>query len=310
MDSGSAIRVFAPATVANVGCGYDVLGLALDTYGDILQLSKRDDHKLIIQSIKGATDLPFLATENVATVAIQAMLEVLDIQQGFDLIIEKNIAPGSGLGSSASSSAAAVFAANELLGHPFTKKELVAFAMEGERSASGVAHADNVAPALLGGFTVIRGYDPLDVFNIPYPDDLFVTIFFPQVTIKTSDAKRILKRQIDLKDAVTQWGNVAGLVAGLILKDHELIKRSLQDVIVEPIRSILIPLYQDVKQICMDAGAIGFNISGSGPSMFALTNSKTTAQEMIQKVSDLYKSQDISLFSFVSSINSKGAVVI
>jgi homoserine kinase len=309
MVDDSSIKVFAPSTVANVGCGYDILGLALETYGDTITLSKTD-RDLEILSIKGATSLPLEPDENVATVAIRYMLDELGSSQGFALEIEKNIAPGSGLGSSASSSAGAVFAANELLGRPFSKNELVRFAMEGERAASGVAHADNVAPSLLGGFTVVRGYDPLDVFTIPYPEELQVVIFFPQVSIKTSDAKRILKRQIDLKDAITQWGNIAGLVSGLIMKDFDLISRSLQDVIVEPVRSILIPFYDEVKSHCLEKGVLGFNISGSGPSMFALTNDETLAQTLTQDIQQIYRKHDIELVSFVSSINSKGAEIV
>jgi homoserine kinase len=310
MGSREEITVFAPSTVANIGCGYDILGLALETYGDTLKMRKRDDNKLVIQEIKGAVGLPMDAAENVATVALQAFLDELGSDQGFDLSITKNIAPGSGLGSSASSSVAAVFAANELLGRPKPKNELVTFTMHGEKAASGAAHADNVAPSMLGGVTVVRGYDPLDVFSIPFPEDLKVVITFPQVSIKTSDAKRILKKQIDLKDAITQWGNVAGLVAGMILKDHGLIGRSLQDVIVEPVRSLLIPLYDEVKAHCLSKGALGFNISGSGPSMFALTNDEALANELSSSIPKLYEKGGIDVISFVSAINPKGAEVI
>jgi homoserine kinase len=310
MANQKSIRVFAPSTVANVGCGYDILGLALETFGDKLTLTAREDDQLVIQAITGATGLPFESDKNVATVALRSLLDSLGSGQGFDLEIEKNIAPGSGLGSSASSSVAAVFAANEFLGSPLSKKELVPFAMEGERAASGVAHADNVSPSLLGGFTVVRGYDPIDVFNIPFPEELKVTIFFPQVSIKTSDAKRILKTQVDLKNAITQWGNIAGLVSGLILKDFDLIGRSLNDVIVEPVRSILIPHYDEVKAHCMGRGALGFNISGSGPSMFALTRDDELARALTVEVSDIFKMRGIEMFSFVSSINTEGAEVI
>ncbi|MFZ9045803.1 MAG: homoserine kinase [Cyclobacteriaceae bacterium] len=309
MDDKASVTVFAPSTVANVGCGYDILGLALNTYGDTITLAKTEG-QLEVRSIKGAVGLPMDPKQNVATVAIQSMLDELNSSQGFVVEIEKNIAPGSGLGSSASSSAAAVFAANELLGRPYTRMELVRFAMEGERAASGVAHADNVAPSLLGGFTVVRGYDPLDVFTIPYPEELQVVIFFPQLSVKTSDAKRILKHQINLQDAVTQWGNIAGLVSGLIMKDFDLIGRSLQDVIVEPVRSILIPFYDEVKSHCLEKGALGFNISGSGPSMFALSNNETLAHALTKDIMQFYKKYDIELMSFVSTINHKGAEII
>lgn len=303
------ITVFAPNTVANVGCGYDVLGFALEGFGDEITLVKRSDNKLVITQIEGA-DLPMDAETNVATVAIAAMLKELKCEVGFDVSIKKAIHPGSGLGSSASSSAGAVFAANELLGRPYTRQQLVAFAMEGERSSSGAAHADNVAPCLLGGFTAVRSYDPLDVFNIPYPEELLAVITYPQVQMKTSDAKRILKRQIDLKDAVTQWGNMAGLISGLMSNDFDRIGRSLKDVIVEPVRAMLIPFYDQVKEAAMKNGALGFNISGSGPSSFALTNSRNNANRIMEACQAIYKDQDIDTICFISRINSEGAKVI
>ncbi|MFY0687055.1 MAG: homoserine kinase [Cyclobacteriaceae bacterium] len=304
------IKVFAPATVANVGCGYDILGFALTDVGDELTLKKRTDSELVVTSIEGAEGIPTDPEKNVATVSIKAMLEALGSKQGFELSIKKNIAAGSGLGSSASSSAAAVFAANELLDRPYSKAELVQFAMEGERAASSKPHADNVAPSLMGGFTVIRSYDPLDLFNIPFPKELEVVVIFPLVEVKTSDAKKILKKQVNLSDAVAQWGNVAGLVSGLIEGNFARIGRSLQDVIVEPVRSILIPYYDEVKAMAMEKGALGFNISGSGPSMFALTNDRSKSEAIRENAQKLYDEQGIEIRSFISPINATGAEVI
>ncbi|MEQ9232000.1 MAG: homoserine kinase [Cyclobacteriaceae bacterium] len=306
MDS---IKVFAPNTVANVGCGYDVLGFALEGYGDELTVSKRSDSDLVITKIEGA-DLPMDSETNVATVAIKAMLSQLGSNQGFDLTIKKSINPGSGLGSSASSSAGAVFAANELLGKPFTKHELVAFAMEGERSSSGSAHADNVAPSLLGGFTVVRSYDPLDVFNVPFPSELLAVIIYPEVQVKTADAKRVLKKQVDLKDAVRQWGNMAGMISGLMSGNFERIGVSMEDVIVEPVRGMLIPFYDEAKRVALECGALGFNISGSGPSSFALTNNPDTAEKIRRACAAVYDEGGISTISFVSRINQEGTKVI
>ena len=303
------VNVFAPNTVANVGCGYDVLGFALEGYGDEITLQKRSDSQLVITKIEGA-NLPMDAATNVATVAIAAMLKSLNSNQGFDIEIKKAIHPGSGLGSSASSSAGAVFAANELLEKPFTRHELVAFAMEGERSSSGSAHADNVAPCLLGGFTAVRSYDPLDVFNIPYPKDILAVITYPQVEMKTADAKRILKKQIDLKDAVTQWGNMAGLISGLMSNDFDRIGKSLKDVIVEPVRAMLIPFYDQVKEQAMRHGALGFNISGSGPSSFALTNDAEKAKEIMKACQKVYVDHGIDSICFLSPINGQGAKVL
>jgi homoserine kinase len=238
------------------------------------------------------------------------MLEHIGQQVGFDLTIKKSIPPGSGLGSSASSAAGAVFAANELLGRPFTRAELVAFAMEGERSSSGVAHADNVAPCLLGGFTVVRSYHPLDVFSIPFPTSLRAVVMYPNVEMKTADAKRILKKQVNLNDAVTQWGNVAGLVSGLITGDMPRVGRSMQDVIIEPVRSMLIPFYSDVKAAALKAGALGFAISGSGPSTFAFTDDAKKAEQILAQCEAVYAQGGISCIGFISGINEQGAQVI
>ncbi len=310
MSTNKSIKVFAPSTVANVGCGYDILGFPVEKFGDTISLEERADDELVIKEIAGAEGIPFDPKLNVCSVAIQSMKDKLKISRGFDIVIEKNIPPGSGLGSSASSSVGAVFAANELLGRPFQVKELIPFAMEGERIASSKPHADNVAPCLLGGFTVIRSYQPLDVFQISYPEDLHVVVIYPHIEVKTSDAKKILKQQINLSDAVTQWGNVAGLVSGLITGDYDLIGRSLEDVIVEPVRSILIPYYDEIKLLALNKGALGFNISGSGPSMFALTNDPNVARALQNEVEEFLVTKNIGSTIFSSRINSKGAVVV
>lgn len=304
------IKVFAPSSVANVGPGYDILGFPVEGYGDTLKVKPRSDDQLVITSIKGAGGIPTDSSKNVSTVAVRSMLDELDSNQGFDFEIEKNIPPGSGLGSSASSSAAAVFAINELLGKPFEKLDLVRFAMKGERLASGVAHADNVAPSLMGGFTVVRSYEPLDIFSIPFPEDLRVAIIYPHVEVKTADAKMILKKQIKLSEAVTQWGNLAGLITGLITKDHQLIGRSMIDTIVEPARSILIPFYQEIKTNSMSLGALGFNISGSGPTMFALTDSDEVGNKILKSAVSLLQRHDIESHTFISKISDQGARVL
>ena len=304
-----AVKIFAPNTVANVGCGYDVLGFALGGHGDEILVSKRVDSDLTITKIIGA-DLPTDPLTNVATVAVRAMLEQLGSGQGFDFEITKSIPPGSGLGSSASSSAGAVFGVNELLGNPFTTNELIQFAMEGERSSSGAAHADNVAPSLLGGFTAVRSYEPLDVFNIPFPEELLAVIVYPEVQVKTADAKRVLRKQVDLKDAVSQWGNMAGLISGLMTSNFQRIGLSLEDVIVVPVRGMLIPFYEDVKAMALEKGALGFSISGSGPTSFAFSNNPETAEEIRKACADIYSNGGINTISFVSPINPTGCKIL
>lgn len=303
------IKVFAPATVANVGCGFDIMGFALCDLGDEITLTVRNDNKLVIRNITGA-NIPTDPEKNVATVALKKMLSDLNEDIGFDIDIVKKVYPGSGLGSSASSSAGIVVAANKLLGDPCSATELVSWAMEGEKLVSGKPHADNVGPSIMGGFTVIRGYNPLDIFPINYPKDLCVTIAFPQIEIKTAEAKKMLKERVLLEDAVTQWGNVAGLVAGLITNDYDLISRSMQDVIIEPVRSILIPFYDKAKKAALDAGALGYNISGSGPSMFALSKDLGTAEKIKKSIEGVYVPREVPVKYHICNINSKGACII
>lgn len=309
MDS---IKVFAPATVANVACGFDVLGFALEGLGDELIVNKTEQPGMRISAIHGSEHLSKAIDENVVTVAAQALLDTLEELPdfGFEFELTKKVQPGSGLGSSASSSAAAVFGVNELLGNPYSRTELVQFAMAGEKLASGIPHADNVAPSLLGGFILIRSYDPLDIVELDYPDDLFATVVHPQIEIKTSDAKKILREQIDLKDAITQWGNIGGLVSGLAKADYGLIGRSLQDVVAEPTRGILIPAFADAKQSAAENGALGCSISGSGPSIFSLCQGLETAEQVAQSFQKLY--EDIGLDSYVhtSPVNTKGVEIL
>ena len=306
------IKVFAPATVANVACGFDVMGFAMEAIGDELTVTQTPEPGLKISEILGCNGLPTDPEKNVTTVAVQALLDALGKtpEGGFEFKLSKNVSAGSGLGSSASSSSAGVFAVNELLGNPFTKHELVYFAMQGEKAASGLPHADNVAPSLLGGFTLVRSYDPLDVISLDYPKELYATVVHPQIEVKTSDSKRILKQQLTLKDAITQWGNVGGLVAGLAKGDYDLIGRSLKDVIAEPVRSYLIPFFSEAKSLAMENGALGCSISGSGPSTFALSKDRKTAEAIGEKFKNLYESNEIEANVYVSKINPKGAEVI
>jgi len=229
---------------------------------------------------------------------------------GFEIEIYKNIKAGSGIGSSAASSAGAVFGINELLGRPFTRKELVKFAMQGEKLASGNAHADNVAPCLLGGFTLVRSSNPLDIIKIDSPSELYATVVHPQIELKTSDARSVLKQTVSLKSAITQWGNVGGLVAGLYTNDYELIGRSLHDEIIEPVRSMLIPGFDLIKQTAYENGALGSGISGSGPSIFALSKGKDTAEKIAKAMSKVYDEMNLPYEIHVSKVNPDGVSII
>ncbi len=304
-----AIKVFCPATIANVSCGFDVLGLALDAVGDEMVVRKTTEKGIKITKLTGQ-DLPMETHQNVAGVAGLALLAESEYDGGFEIEIYKNIKAGSGIGSSAASSTGAVWAMNQLLGKPFSNLELVKFAMEGERLASGVAHADNVAPAIFGGFTLVRSYTPLDIVRINSPCQLFATVIHPQIEIKTSDSRKILKTTISLEDGIKQWGNLGGLIAGLYTEDYDLIGRSLEDFIVEPIRSILIPGFDKVKSESLLAGALGCGISGSGPSIFALSKGEANAQEVAKAMRNVYQKIGIDYDIHVSKINTEGIKIV
>ncbi|QIH37788.1 homoserine kinase [Flavobacterium sp. Sr18] len=303
------IKIFCPATIANLSCGFDVLGLCLETAGDEMIIRKSDVKGIRITKIVGA-DLPLETEKNVAGVSALAMLEAVETEFGFEIEIYKNIKAGSGIGSSAASSAGAVFGINELLGRPFTRKELVLFAMQGEKLASGNAHADNVAPALLGGFTLVRSSNPLDIIKIESPSELYATVVHPQIELKTSDARSVLKQTVSLKSAITQWGNVGGLIAGLYTKDYDLIGRSLHDEIVEPLRSVLIPGFDLIKKTAYENGALGSGISGSGPSIFALSKGKETADKIAKAMSAVYDEMNLPYEIHVSKVNDEGMKIV
>lgn len=254
--------------------------------------------------------LPLAAEKNTAGVAVIAYLQALGSTQGVDIVLKKNLPLGSGMGSSAASSVAALVGINELMGNRFEKKDLLPFAMEAERIACGSAHADNVAPSLLGGFVLIRGYDPLDVVNIPTPENLYCTLIHPHLELNTQDSRQVLRMNISLKDAVTQWGNIAGLVAGLMKPDYGLISRSLKDVIAEPIRAMLIPGFDRIKGKALENGALGSGISGSGPTIFALSTDGTTATKVGKVISDEFEKIRLNSEVFVSRINPRGAMVL
>lgn len=304
------IKVFAPATVANVACGFDVMGFALDFPGDTIVVEKNKEEVLKIKAIHNAPNLPLDPKSNVITVAVEEMLKTLKSTQGFTFELTKGVKPGSGIGSSAASSAAAVVAVNELLGRPFSKKELVPFGMKGEECASGTAHADNVAPSICGGFTLVRSYDPLDIVKIPAPENLWCTVIHPQIEVKTRDSRSVLKNTVELKKAIKQWGNLGGLISGLYQKDYALIGRSLVDEVIEPYRSILIPGYQEVQDKVKEAGALGCSISGSGPSIFALSEGEATAKEVKKAMAAVYGQYGVDFEIHVSKVNDEGAKVI
>jgi homoserine kinase len=307
----STIKAIAPATVANVTCGFDVFGFAVERPFDEVKLTLKEEPGVVITKIIGdGGRLPYAAEKNTAGVAVREFLNAVGSKAGVAIELTKNLPLGSGMGSSAASSVAALVAVNYLLGEPLKRHELLPFAMEAERVACGSGHADNVAPSLMGGFVLVRSYDPLDVVSVPTPENLFCTLVHPQLELKTEDSRKVLKVSVPLRDAVRQWGNIAGLVTGLMKSDFDLISRSMHDYIVEPIRSVLIPGYDEIKKAVLDAGALGSGISGSGPTIFALSKNEQTANEIGDVIQREFKRFEVDSEIYVSKVNLKGAAII
>ena len=302
MDS---ISVFAPASVANVSCGFDILGFCLEGIGDHFQVNKTTNKGIHFKAILGQ-ELPLDPTKNVAGIAAQALLDQYPIDFGIEITLKKGIKPGSGIGSSSASAVGIVHALNELLGLKLPKKELLPYAMAGESFASGAAHADNIAPALLGGFTLVRSLNPMDIVQIPTPSDLFAAIIHPQIEIKTADARAVLSPTVNFKDSIQQSANLGALISGLFTEDFDLISRSLEDIIVEPKRAALIPHFSSMKEAALAKGALGAGISGAGPSLFALTRGKSTAQQAANAMAEVLQNTSIPFEIWISAINTKG----
>lgn len=308
-NNKNELKIFSPATVANVSCGFDVLGFCIDTIGDEMIIRKTTEKGIRITKIEGY-DLPFEAEKNVAGVSALALIEDAKPDFGFEIEIYKKIKPGSGIGSSSASAAGSVWAINELLGKPYNSTQVCNFAMKGEALASGCEHADNIAPALFGGFTLVKSCTPLKVIEIPTPNELYATIIHPEIEIKTSESRAILPKQIALENAITQWANVGSLIHAMHTNDYNLINESLNDVIVEPHRSKLIPHFNTVKAASIKAGALGCGISGSGPSIFALSKGKANAEAVAKAMESVYSKTDINFNVYVSKINTQGMKIL
>jgi homoserine kinase len=305
------IKAFAPATVANVCCGFDVLGFAVNFPGDEVMLTLNMSQEVTLSKIVGdGGRLPLDATKNTAGVAVQSFLKSIGKRQGVEIELYKNLPLGSGMGSSAASGVAALVAINYLMGNPLTREQLVVHAMEAERIACGSAHADNVAPCLMGGFVLVRDYNPLDVIKIPATKNLYATLVHPHIELKTSDSRRVLKPTVNLKDAIAQTGNIAGLMIGLMGKDYSLISRSLQDKIAEPIRSAFIPGFEQVREVAVKAGALGSGISGSGPTMFALSPDHALAEKVGEVMLLEFLKNKLKSEVYVSKVNQEGARIL
>lgn len=304
LDFGATSEVICPATIANLVCGFDVLGMAVEQPFDRIRISLIEKPEVRIKHFD-EFDLPEDPELNVAGVVLLDIMVKCGGVFGFEVEIEKQIKPGSGIGSSAASAAGAAVAANNVLGKIFSSEQLIQFAMMGEKLASGVKHADNIAPCIMGGVTLIRAIHPLDIVSLP-PPKLFVTIVHPLIEVRTSDARQILKDRILLKDAVKQWGNIGALVAGFLKNDIHLIGRSLEDHIIEPVRSILIPGFNEIRSGCREVGAIGGGICGSGPSVFMFSENEKIARDAEIVMKTVYEKIGVEYNTYVTTVNEKG----
>jgi homoserine kinase len=305
----TGIKVFAPASVANVACGFDVLGFALERPGDEIIVRFSDNKRLKITKVTGGK-LPYEVEKNTAGYAALKLLEHLgESERGIEMEIHKKMPFGSGLGSSAASAAGAVVAINELLRRPLEKRDLLKFAVLGESIASGAIHADNVAPSLLGGFTLVRDSETLDVHRIHTPRGMFATVIYPKVEVLTKEARAMLRTEVALKDTVKQSANLGAFIIGMFNSDFDLIKRSLIDLIIEPQRAQLIPHFYEVKDAAYTEGVLGCSISGSGPSIFALSENSLTAERAGLAMKKVYEKHRIPCELYISPINMEGTTL-
>lgn len=303
------LKIFAPATVANVSCGFDSLGLAVDAIGDEMSFTRTTERGVKITNITGA-DLTYNVDKNVAGAVVKKILNESHADFGIELTIHKGFSPGSGLGSSAASAAGAAFGTNQLLGNIYSDLELTKFAMFGEEVACGSPIADNVSAAIYGGFVLVRSYTPLEIIKLPVPNELRVVAIHPQIEVKTKDARDVLPAEIALKDAVIQWANVGGLISGLYTDNYKLISNSLVDIIVEPARKGLIPFFNEVKNSALNSGALGAGISGSGPTIFALCKGNEVASNVYKSIEESYKKTGIDFEMFISKVNPEGIKIL
>ena len=306
----SRVRAFAPATVANMGCGFDVMGMTLDGVGDVVSVEVCDGDGLQIEN-RSSVELPDDIEKNVITPAVRALMAAYGEKRLVKVVVERKISPGSGIGSSAASSAAAVYALNEALGRPFSDERLVEFAMEGEKLISGgTPHADNVGPSILGGVVLLRGYEPLDIVRLPVPDNFCCSVVHPEIMVSTKVAREVLPKDIPLRMAVKQWGNVAGLVAGLALGDVHLVGRAMCDVVVEPYRKQFIPGFDELREKVLAAGALAMNISGAGPSVFTLSSDMDVAERVGEIMREHFAQMQIGSDVYVCKVSNRGARVL
>ncbi len=301
----NSIKVFSPASVSNVCCGFDVLGFSIEGFGDELIITESNLNKVKIIKVNGY-EVPISNEMNTASVAAQSLLDFLNIHSGFDIEINKNIKPGSGIGSSAASAVGAVYGINELLGSPLKKQDLLEFAMQGEFVSSKTAPADNVASSLYGGLILVNNRENYNVIELPVPKNLYAIIHHPQLEIKTSDSRVFLPEKVDLKIASDQLASIGGFIHSLHTEDFDLMRLILKDYLVENYRAEHVPFFEEIKKISESNKAICCSISGSGPSIFSLVKSYDEAVKLKYKYDEIFIKNSVEFNSYITGLDSKG----
>ncbi|MBE2279606.1 MAG: homoserine kinase [Ignavibacteriaceae bacterium] len=304
------VEAFAPATVANVGCGFDILGFAINGIGDRVKIKVTEQKGALISKITGTDKLPYEIEKNTAGMSILSMMQEINADFGVEIEIIKGMALGSGMGSSAASSVAAVVALNGVLEYPLDKSELLKYALKGEEVASGAMHGDNVIPSLFGGFTLIYNTTKFEFLSLDYPEELTCLVIHPNIQINTSFARGLLDKEIKIADVISQTGSLGRLITGLVSKKSELIRGSINDYIAEPKRASLIPNYWEIKKYALESGALGVNISGSGPSIFCLFDGEDNVIKIAENIKNLWIKAEIESQYYISKINQTGATVV
>tara|TARA_A100001015_G_scaffold306454_1_gene400749 strand:+ start:1651 stop:2607 length:957 start_codon:yes stop_codon:yes gene_type:complete len=305
------VTAFAPATIANLGTGFDLIGLALEGPGDTVYVKRVDTPGVVISKIEGDKQaLPLHPEKNTAGVAALAFLKEYSIEEGVHLEIKKNMPLCSGLGSSSASAVATVKALNTLMGNPFSNEKLLEFARQGEKIASGAAHLDNVAPSLFGGITYIESEDPIRIQKLPFPDDLYFAVITPSIEINTGEARKILPKEMPLNKVIDHSRNVANMLLGFIQKDLEKLRDTFVDCYIQTYRTRLIPFYDQVMEQALYEGALGAGISGSGPSLFAACITEKKAKDVVLKMAHTFQENHQEVSYFTSPVNSRGAMII
>jgi homoserine kinase len=306
------IKIFSPATIANFTCGFDIFGVALENPGDVVEIEiNNNSNEIKILEITGDNGLlPYEIEKNTVTISLLKFLNDFDLKVGLNIKIHKKMPFGSGLGSSAASSVAGVYALNQMLENPLPKDKLLEYVLEGEKKVSGSIHADNVAACLYGGFIIVKQYPKLEIIKLNVKKNYYFSIIHPHIEVKTEDARKILRKDIKLELVTKQWGNIATTVIALQNGDDELLKNSLIDIIIEPVRSIFIPEFTTIKNIAYENGALAASISGSGPSVFSVFNDKSLAEITLNLQAEALKKIGISSDLYISQMNFEGVKVI